>query len=275
MKAIQQNSKTAALCAVMTAVVWIGLASGGNLNPPSPPTAGTMEPLDDVEPRTAIHQSDIPLTISTPGSYYLAENLRHTANSACITVTASHVTIDLCGFTMDGGGTGNYGFYLTEVVNVEIRNGTIYDFEMGIIVPASSTAGSHHRVLNVRLLSCSDAELFFRYRDNCQVRDCTVADGSETGYCIIIGDNGIVSGNTIYNNSVSSADRPYGVYAGSGSSVIGNTSRSNGNGASGTVYGIYLAGYNLVNNNTAYGNKDYNMNTSATSSYGTNVPQLP
>jgi hypothetical protein len=467
MKANELHKKTAALCVVMTAVVWIGLASGGSLNPSAPPTGGTMKPLDDVEPRTAIHQSDIPLTISTPGSYYLAENLSYTANSACINVTANDVTIDLCGFAIDGGGTGNYGVYLPEVVNVEIRNGTIYDFEMGIIVPASSTVGSQHRVLNVQLLSCSDAGVFFRYRDHCQVRDCTVANGAQTGYCVIVGDNGIVSGNIIYSNSVSSAVRPYGVftgnnctitgnvingngtsttadyaggiycaanctvtgntvrnngnsagsatvygihtgnscivkenicygngnsagntvygissgsgstllnntvydngdnasatvygifngggstianntvygngtgavntvngvyggtgstvtgntchsnggsasgivygirglegctlsgntsygnggssqgtyvyglYAGSGSSVIGNTSRSNGIGASGSVYGIYLAGYNLVNNNTAYGNEDTNMNTSATSSYGTNVPQLP
>lgn len=44
-------------------------ASAGQLNPPGPPTAGTMKPLSEVEPRIPICQADIPLTISTSGSY--------------------------------------------------------------------------------------------------------------------------------------------------------------------------------------------------------------
>lgn len=96
--------------------------TAGNLNPPAPPTTGTMKPLSDIEPRTAIHLSDVPRTISQTGSYYLAENLSY-AGDVCIYVTAEDVTIDLNGFTIDGGGACVEGIQIASVKNVEIRNG--------------------------------------------------------------------------------------------------------------------------------------------------------
>ena len=46
-----------------------------------------MKTLAEVEPRTAISQADIPLTISQPGSYYLAGNIA-LDSAAAITINA-------------------------------------------------------------------------------------------------------------------------------------------------------------------------------------------
>ena len=42
---------------------------------PSGAPGPTMKTLEEVEPRIAIHTSDLPLIISEPNSYYLAENI--------------------------------------------------------------------------------------------------------------------------------------------------------------------------------------------------------
>ena len=46
----------------------------GDLEPPGPPEP-TMKPLDEMEPRIPILAEDLPLTITDPGSYYLADNI--------------------------------------------------------------------------------------------------------------------------------------------------------------------------------------------------------
>ena len=98
--------------------------NAGDLNPPAAPTSGTMKTLDEVEPRTPIHQADIPLTITESGSYYLAENVSDNEWGECIIVSADDVTIDLNGFTITGSDYGySYAIWMNGCSNVEIRNG--------------------------------------------------------------------------------------------------------------------------------------------------------
>lgn len=77
----------------------------GPLEPPAGVPSPTMKTLDQVEPRTPIHAKDLPTTITKPGSYYLAENVKFTnLNTDAITINCSNVTLDLMGFSLNGPG---------------------------------------------------------------------------------------------------------------------------------------------------------------------------
>ena len=92
-------------------LIMIGLLIGphlgraGDLNPVGPPTAGTMKPLNVVEPRTAIGPDTTPgdgeslYRITQPGSYYLAGNITCNHRHA-IKIDADDVTLDLMGFRL-------------------------------------------------------------------------------------------------------------------------------------------------------------------------------
>src|SRR5688572_18815184 len=69
----------------------------GSLTPPGPPSP-TFKTLQQVEPRAPI--TNLPFTISQPGSYYLTTNL--TSATTGITIAASGVTLDLLGFELAG-----------------------------------------------------------------------------------------------------------------------------------------------------------------------------
>ena len=284
------------------------LAFAGDLEPPAAP-ASTMKTLDEVEPRIPIPASATPVAsfaINSPGSYYLTGDRRSSMNG--IEVNADNVTIDLMGHSLIGQGVGAYsGIYMDGRSNVEIKNGTIRNFG-GAGITEQSADGNNHRVINVRVIDNGQAlgaySGIFLMGSNNLVKDCivdtnngdgisvygkgsriigntclynsykgiyAVLDNSVTGNtCNNNGDDGIyvgtgssVTDNTCFGNSDD------GIYVGTGSSVIGNTARYN------DKWGIYLGGNNLVDQNSATNNNQSggafgNMNTSATSTFGTN-----
>ncbi len=226
----------------------------GDLNPSTPPSAdGTMKTLDQIEPRIPIHQSDIPLDITASGSYYLAENL--TATGFGITVSADNVTIDLSGFTLAGPDTNiTYGISMNNRENVEIRNGTVRDFTYGIY--EMSSTGKNHRIINVRALSNRISGILL-YGQNCQVRDCMVADNgasaTNAASGIYVANGSIVTDNIVCNNGYQATSTVYGIYTGFGSTVIGNTVHENGMEKSGDiVYSIRANTGSTIANNASY-----------------------
>ncbi len=84
----------------------------GSLTPPGAP-APTMKTLDQVEPRIPLGGSTTPgdatclFRVTNSGSYYLAGNASGQAGKSGIVVAADNVTIDLRGYTLDGGGTNS------------------------------------------------------------------------------------------------------------------------------------------------------------------------
>jgi hypothetical protein len=123
------------------------VAVAGDLTPPGAP-GPTMKSLDVVEARTPIFAADLPLTISQPGSYYLAENIV-TAGGG-ITIAASEVSIDLNGFSLAGGsGTGIQDSGTRSnlrIVNGSVRDwsggGVVLDAAQGVLIEGVATSGN-------------------------------------------------------------------------------------------------------------------------------------
>lgn len=91
--------------------------------------------------------TSIPYTIDNPGFYYLVKNL-----SGPIYIHSNNVTLDLMGFTLSGSGFGT-GINIDGIFeNVEIRNGTVFNFADGVGAYYSRPPEMCHRVTNMRVL---------------------------------------------------------------------------------------------------------------------------
>ena len=99
----------------------------GSLEAPAP----AMKTFQQSGPRTPIRGSG-PVTIATPGSYYLTSNINVTGTTGVI-ITASNVTLDLNGFTI-AGSQDNFGVVMgSNTLHVVVRNGTIRNFAQGLL----------------------------------------------------------------------------------------------------------------------------------------------
>jgi hypothetical protein len=174
--------------------------------------------------------TSLPYTISTPGFYYLSKDL--STSGAGITVNASHVTIDLMGFSLVGNDKTNTGIYMSGKTNVEVRNGTVRYFDKGIFEDSGN--GANHRIINVRV-EVNSIGIWF-YGSGHLVKGCTAAGNSNTG---IYMDGGNISYNVLNNNST-------GIYLGEGT-ITGNTIK---NAAVGPAPGILCVGTGSIIGNT-------------------------
>ena len=242
METKQKRTKVVVSVSALACLVVFSLSGyAGKLEPSAPP-GPTMKTLAEVEPRVPIHANDLPLTITEPNSYYLAEDIHFTDTlNGAITIECNDVTIDLMGYTLKGPDSGvKYGIYMNGRTNVEIRNGTIRDFVNPAIGEKSST-GSSHRVVNIRVLSNG----FGIYLEGSShlVKDCTAAYNGH-GYGIYASTGCTVTGNTAHNNHLQ------GIYTGQGCTVTGNTSYDN------YFDGIYAVHGCTITGNTVYDNTD-------------------
>jgi hypothetical protein len=90
--------------------------------------------------------TSLPYPITAPGAYYLGGNLSY-AGGPGITIASDDVTLDLMGFTLTGS-SGHIGIYMDGQKNVEIRNGTLSGWYLGIY--EENESGVAHRIINVR-----------------------------------------------------------------------------------------------------------------------------
>lgn len=204
----------------------------GELEPPGPP-APTMKPLDEVEPRIPIRASDLPLTITLPGSYYLVEDTATAGNG--ITIDSVCVSIDLNGFALFGG-TSDAISVTGARDNIEVRNGVVAGWT-GHGIDLSSAVNS--RVINVRVYNNGGDGI--RVGDNSLVKDSvssfnTLSNiatglGATVADCVTNqgGAHGIATGtNSVISRCSAWGNAEVGIFTSSGSVVVGCTACENG-----------------------------------------------
>ena len=190
----------------------------GSLMPPGAPGA-TMKSLDQIEPRIPI--SSVPITLMTPGSYYLTTNLTAGAGQNGISVWAHDVTIDLNGFTLSGSGTDSgtgVSQSSSSAWNLRIFNGKLINWA-GESRSAVRWGGENFRAEN---LSVSDNDYgLFIMAPGSQIINCKASGNKTYGIyggmgslienCIVINgvghgvfgqDKSIISGCNVYSNGV-------------------------------------------------------------------------
>lgn len=120
MQGVLMRSAAAALFAVVSPALAV---DGTILIDQAKAFAGNVTPGDS---------PGFPVTITQPGSYRLASNLRPPAATTAIQITASNVTLDLNGFGLIGASSGAVAGiqYVGPLPakNITIRNGVIADF---------------------------------------------------------------------------------------------------------------------------------------------------
>jgi hypothetical protein len=254
------HSRFSALCLFACA----SFALAGPINPPAGPVAPTPGP----EPRIPISDTTTPgdadslFRIANPGSYYLTGNVNGVLNKRGIEIGASRVTIDLNGFTLNGGGSTLDGIAVGGgvVTGVTITNGNVTSWGgSGVNVFAGE-------VLIESVHATSNGGTGIAVSSGAIVRRCTASGNAGTG--IVASTNTIISECISQNNGndgftitaggtvtscVARGNTSVGFFgnsAGAGGLVFNNCA-STGNGEEG--YNIVTPG-SLLTNCTAEGN---------------------
>jgi len=246
------------LVAVAVAVVWLGVVAGP-IEPPGPPGTPTMIEIDRVNPRIPIRPGSLPLTITESGSYYLTGNLG--TSGPGIIIQTDNVTIDLMGFTLEGG-TGK-GIDASGYSQITVRNGTIQAWS-GTCVHVGVGAA----VENVTALACAgsgiNAGFDSRVLDStargnsvhgiivtagCLVRGCVASANSENGIWI---DESPGAAGALVSGCVVDGNGRNGIRLDGRSTVTGNQVRANG---SPDKAGIWVKGdFNRIDGNNVVDN---------------------
>ncbi len=246
-------------------VLTVSALSGyaGELNPPAPPSAGgTMKTLDEVEPRIPVNDENTPgnstytYIINQTGSYYLTGNITSTSKTG-IKIEADNVTLDLSGYTISFAGTGNfYGIYMSGNSNIEVRNGIITGFNIGINDGSYDCSGD--RIISIKVTDCKTSGILL-YGDDHLVKDCYLNSNGNAGAltstaAIKTGENSIISGNTITNTGSGTQNYVHCILAANNCIISDNTIKGNGVSSGSSAYSTRFYGINASYNCKIQGN---------------------
>jgi parallel beta-helix repeat protein len=190
--------------------------------------------------------TSLPCTISESGMYYLSKNLLQLLyTGSAITVSASNVTLDLMGFTLNGISRvtgGAHGIWINEGTSgVEVRNGCITNF----VGDGVHCLGQNCRLLGLRVTNVGGAGISENGKN--QVISCFASGCGHEG--IYSGGSSMLKGNTVNGNATN------GITAGDNCTMMGNTVSSNGQ------YGISSGNSCTVTGNSTQNSSNHGIRT--------------
>lgn len=187
---------------------------------------GSTTALMAQDPRTPI--SALPFNITMQGSYYLTTNLTANGSGEGITISADNVTLDLDGFALSGGGSGQVAGIMVSGThkNIVIKNGTVRGWTNGGV---NAWSAYNSVIQSLRVSNNSAQSTFFNIAALSIGSDSTVKDSfvTQNTYC-----HGIMAGNASFvTNCVASGNSSgAGIKAMDRCYLLSNISDSNGNG---------------------------------------------
>lgn len=159
-----------------------------------------------------------PAVIRSPGAYCLESDLN--ADADAIVIRSDHVSLDLKGYRLNGPttpGTQTFGIRVKDASNIEIRNGTIAGFGIGVAITApkaqpqkGSNTIENVAIVGSRLRGASLGGDLNRI-ENSQFRDIggdSMPDVVHTHGLFIAGAGALVRGNT-FSEIRGSQDAPH------------------------------------------------------------------
>ena len=182
--------------------IQVAVALAGALLSGGPVWAGdSLLPIDHCQEINAGDQS----------SYVLVKNI-FSPSQTCLTVTSSHITIDMRGFTISGDGSAVGISASVPVEGITVRNGTVKGFAVGV-----SLAGPGNSVTDMHIDNNSDTGLFL---GSGSLVEKVIAQGNRN-FGIVVTTAGTVKDSIARFNGSNPAS--VGLSAGPGSTVSGNT----------------------------------------------------
>jgi len=233
----------------------------GSLAPSAAP-APTMKTLEQVEPRTPLDAAHTPgdgsnlFIITNSGSYYLVTNITATSAKSGIRILADSVTIDLNGFSLDGGGVGSVGIimptFLPHHQNITIRNGSIRNWSShGVDVSFSR----NFLIEKILVSGCGGSGI--NSAENSVIRDCFAYSNAVTTFAAagIVANTGTVVAHCVADSNGNGNTNSFGIATGSGCTVThcsaSQNNSVNGGGISAGFYSTVIdcaAGFNSGSN---------------------------